>query len=120
MGSEDGEPVWQPSSDAQALAQLRSLIRAYIRGELGHSAFVMQFAVQCLTHDVCTPRPPGTFHAADYPLSSMPQPVKTCMNCGHQTNNPSCDCAGCSGDWGHRHYMDTGDDGGDLAESPLE
>lgn len=58
MESEAAEPVWQPSTDAQALAQLRSLIRAYIRGELSHSAFVMRFGVQCLTHDVGTPQPP--------------------------------------------------------------
>lgn len=61
MASDTAEPVWQPSTDAQALAQLRSLIRAYIRGELSHSAFVLQFGVMSLTHDVATPRPPDVF-----------------------------------------------------------
>lgn len=57
VASESEKEIWQPSSDAQALAQLRSLIRSYIRGELSHSAFVMQFGIQCLTHDVGTARP---------------------------------------------------------------
>jgi len=60
VSSDPQETPWQPSSDAQALADLRSLTRAYIRGELSHSAFVMQFGIQCLTHDVATPRPPGS------------------------------------------------------------
>lgn len=58
MDSDHAESAWQPSTDAQALANLRSLVRAYLREEIGHAAFVMQFGVQCLTHDVCTPRPP--------------------------------------------------------------
>lgn len=91
MASPTEEAPWQPSSDAQALAQLRSLIRAYIRGELSHSAFVMQFGVQCLTHDMATPRVPDTMVA--------------CTRCGHQIYNPSCDCAHCTGDWSLRHYV---------------
>lgn len=60
MDSEQPAEVWQPTTDAQALAQLRTLIRSYIRGELSHRAFVLQFGVQCLTHDVATPRNPAT------------------------------------------------------------
>jgi len=58
MASEADEPAWQPSTEAVHSANIRSLVRAYIRGELSHSAFVMQFGVECLTHDVATPRPP--------------------------------------------------------------
>ncbi len=61
MASEDAQSTWQPSTDAVALSQLRSLIRSYIRGELSHSAFVMRFGVQGLTHDLGTPRPANTF-----------------------------------------------------------
>lgn len=99
MGSEYGEPAWQPSTDAQALAQLRSLIRAYIRGELSHRAFVMQFGVQNLTHDLATPRPPAkpaTHSYCDDPdcdgheigdLSQIP------------IHNPGCGCDWCSSDY---------------------
>jgi len=58
VASNEAEKEWQPSTDAQALANLRSLTRSYIRGELAHAAFVMQFGVQCLTHDLATPQPP--------------------------------------------------------------
>jgi len=98
VGSEAAEPAWQPSTDAQALAQLRGLIRAYIRGELSHTAFVMQFGIQCLTHDLATPRPPSALveceeeycgHVEQPPigdLSSIP------------LHNPSCGCDWCSSD----------------------
>jgi hypothetical protein len=66
VDSEQRTELWQPTSDAQALAQLRSLIRSYIRGELSHRAFVMQFGVQCLTHDVATPRDPATLPQYSY------------------------------------------------------
>lgn len=59
MNSPKEDAPWEPSTDAQALAQLRSLIRAYIRGELAFRAFVLQFGVMSLTHDVATPRPPA-------------------------------------------------------------
>lgn len=98
MESEAEEPVWQPSTDAQALADLRSLTRAYIRGELSHSAFVMQFGVQCLTHDVGTPRPPGTFpEANDLPeqwILTYPDGTSTDL----ALHNPSCGCDWCSHD----------------------
>lgn len=61
MSSDPTDEAWQPTTDAVALSQLRSLIRAYIRGELSHSAFVMRFGVQGLTHDLGTPRPRSTF-----------------------------------------------------------
>lgn len=96
MGSEADEAVWQPSSDAQALAQLRSLIRAYIRGELAFRAFVLQFGVMSLTHDVATPRPPAK--PATHSYCEDP-------DCdGHEIgdisqiplHNPSCGCDWCS------------------------
>jgi len=94
------EPAWQPSTDAQALAQLRSLIRSYIRGELSHTAFVMQFGVQCLTHDLATPRAPlGVF-----PLSPEAelecQTANTDVSPGELLHNPSCGC-----DWCNSSYL---------------
>lgn len=61
MASDPTDEAWQPTTDAVALSQLRSLIRSYIRGELSHSAFVMRFGVQGLTHDLGTLRPARTF-----------------------------------------------------------
>lgn len=72
MNSPSEEAAWQPSTDAQALAKFRSLTRAYIRGELSHSAFVMQFGVDCLTHDLATPRPPDTFSGIHQDFSRCP------------------------------------------------
>jgi len=71
VASEDDAAPWQPSTDAQALANIRSLVRTYIRGDISHGQFVLQFALQCLTHDVATPRPPSAFldtadHAAGW------------------------------------------------------
>lgn len=61
VASDPRSEEWQPTTDAVALSQLRSLIRSYIRGELSHSAFVMRFGVQGLTHDLGTLRPASTF-----------------------------------------------------------
>lgn len=110
MDSDHDEAPWQPSTDAQALANLRSLVRVYLREELGHAAFVMQFGLQCLQHDVATPRPPAALVPPAGDAAWETKPVVTCMNCGHQTNNPSCDCAACTGDSGPRLYMDTDED----------
>lgn len=99
VGSEAAEAVWQPSSDAQALAQLRSLIRSYIRGELSHTAFVMQFGVQCLTHDLGTPRPPDRFPpAGDNPdqwLLTTPDGKTTDL----ALHKPGCGCDWCSSEY---------------------
>lgn len=99
MASDSEAEAWQPSTDAQALAQLRTLIRAYIRGELSHRAFVLQFGVMSLTHDVATPRPPGKLPRHSY----CEDP-----DCdGHEIGDLSvipvhtdgCGCAWCSSDY---------------------
>lgn len=98
MASDAEDAPWEPSSDAQALAQLRSLIRAYIRGEMAFRAFVLQFGVMSLTHDVATPRPPAKPDTHSY--CSDP-------DCdGHEIgdisqmvlHNPSCGCDWCRAD----------------------
>lgn len=110
VGSDEAQSTWQPSTDAQALAQLRSLIRAYIRGELSHTAFVMQFGVQCLTHDLATPRPLDTFPPAevapDQWVLTYPDGTTTDL----ALHKPCCGCPWCSSDYLGQHYTDQDDD----------
>jgi len=96
MASEAEEPVWQPSTDAQALAHLRSLIRSYIRGELSHAQMVLQFGLANLTHDVGTPRPPiESVQCEEEYCGHLEDPAA-----GEQSSmplhNPSCGCDWCS------------------------
>lgn len=100
MASEAEDSPWRPSTDAQALANIRSLIRSYIRGELSHSAFVLQFGIESLTHDVATPRPPEAFEA-------FHETFARCSTCGYpvpRIYTPD-EIAGCGCEWCAAHWI---------------
>lgn len=92
VDSEADETAWEPSTDAQAFANLRSLVRAYIRREVSEQAFIMQFGLIGLQHDVATPRPPGA-------LEPPAEPAKHCdgCNCLGENDLPPQDIFGLTG-----------------------